>query len=429
VHNAAFLLDGGRVIARRAKHELPRGDPFDPGPAPGPVVFRDIRLGLMIGEDAHFPAVAETLAESGAEILLSIGASPFAPGEPERRIDRAVARVVETGLPLAFLGQVGGQGDLVFDGGGFVLNADRALALRQPQFGEAVTATDWHRTDDGWACAPLPLPRLPPAPEQQWRALMLGLADAVDRNGCPGVVLELSGDAGSALSAACAVDALGAARVRAVALPSPETPAGRLEDAAACAALLGIRLDRLPIAPALAGFQTMLGGVPDPAARDLCGRIRAAVLQAQAHASGEMLLASRDRSDIALGQGGQPGGYSVLKGLWKTTALELARWRDAHRPDGALGPAGPIMPPRLFLPAPGRDGLPPQDILDPILQGLVEEGLDPEMMAARGFDRDTVTQVWRWLDRAGYKRRQEPPAPCPATRPSGGSAATPFPTD
>jgi NAD+ synthase len=404
-HDAAFLLDGGRVVARRAGHEVPAGG-FDPGPAPGPVVFRGCRLGLMIGADGSSSAVAETLAESGAEILLCLDAGAFFPGAPERRIDQAVARVVETGLPLMLLAPVGGQGELVCDGGGFVLNADRSLALRQPSFAEAVTPSDWTLGAEGWFCAPQPLPTPMPAPEQLWRALMLGLADHVGKNGFSGVLLALSGDAGSALTAACAVDALGADRVRAVSLQAGQDSPGGLEDAMACAALLGIRLERLPLAPALAGFETMLGGL---AADHLFIHVGAAALGALADASGELVLDSTDRSDLLAGPPRLQGGFSLLRDVWKTAALELACWRNARRPDGALGPAGPVMPAHLAAGAGAEGGLPAPGILDPLLRGLVEEGLHPDMLVARGFDRDTVGRVWRLLDRAGYKRRQAPP--------------------
>ncbi|MFD1111199.1 nitrilase-related carbon-nitrogen hydrolase [Pseudoroseomonas ludipueritiae] len=396
--DAAFLLDGGRVLARRARHLPPPDGVFDSGPAPGPVVFRDLRLGLMLGGDWRDPAVPETLAESGAEILLAVDADPFTEGEPERRIDLAVARVVETGLPFAFTSQVGGQGERVFDGGGFVLNADRSLALRQPMFAEAITPTDWALGEDGWACAPQPLPPAMPAPEQLWRALVLALADHVRRGGFSGVLLELAGDVDSALLAACAVDALGAARVRGLLLPSPGTGPERLEDAAACATLLGIKVENLPTAPALAGFQAMLG----EAGQVSEGRIRATALLARAEASGALPLAGGNRGSLALGHGeAWDGGYALLRDLWQTEVLGLARWRNAMQP---------VMPARLLeRPSSPPDGLPPWQDLDLILRELTAEAPDAARLLARGFEPATVTQVWRLLDRAGYKRRQAPP--------------------
>jgi NAD+ synthase len=397
LYDAAFLLDGGRILARRARHLPPPDGVFDPGPAPGPVAFRDVRLGLMPGGDWRDPAVPETLTESGAEILLAMDADPFTEGEPERRIDLAVARVVETGLPFAFTSQVGGQGEWVFDGGGFVLNADRSLALRQPIFAEAVTATDWTRGEDGWACAPQPLPPPLPAPEQVWRALVLALADHVRRGGFSGVVLELAGDVDSALLAACAVDALGAARVRAVLLPLPEADPGRLQDAAACATLLGMEAETLPITPALAGFQTLLGR----AGEALHDRIRATALLARAEASGALPLAGGNRSGFTLGLCEAWGGYAPLRDLWQTEVLDLARWRNTGQP---------VLPARLLeRPCPAPPSLPPYRDLDPILQALTVAAPDPAPLLARGFEPAIVTRVWRLLDRAGYKRRQAPP--------------------
>ncbi|HQU03073.1 MAG TPA: nitrilase-related carbon-nitrogen hydrolase, partial [Acetobacteraceae bacterium] len=233
LHNAAFLLDGGQITARRAKHELPNYGVFDekrvfaPGPAPGPVVFRGFRLGLMICEDWWLPAVSETLAESGAEILLSINGSPFEAGKQDVRVALAVARVVETGLPFVFCALTGGQDEIVFDGASFVLNADRALAVQMPSFTTAITLTIWRREGRILVCAPQALPTAAGADEQVYRSMVLGLRDYVNKNRFPGVILGLSGGIDSALSAAVAVDALGAARVRCVMMPSPYTSQDR----------------------------------------------------------------------------------------------------------------------------------------------------------------------------------------------------------
>ena len=241
VYNAAFLMDGGRITARRAKHELPNYGVFDDkrvfdaGPAPGPVVFRGTRIGLMICEDWWFPAVCETLAETGAEMLLSINGSPFEDGKSGKRVQLALMRVVETGLPFVFLGQVCGQDELVFDGASFVLNADRKLAAVLPSFEEALAVTDWWREGDRLVCGQLELPPESDPIEDVYRCLMLGLRDYVNKNGFPGVILGLSGGIDSAISAAIAVDALGADRVRAFMLPSPYTSRDSLEDAAECA--------------------------------------------------------------------------------------------------------------------------------------------------------------------------------------------------
>jgi len=260
VYNAAYLIDGGKILARRAKHELPNYGVFDdkrvfdPGPPSGPAVFRGFRLGLMICEDWWLPTVAETLAETGAEMLLSINGSPFEDGKAGTRLALAVARVVESGLPFVFCAQVCGQDELVFDGASFALNADRSLAVVLPSFEEAVRLTEWRRRDGRLVCTPEPLPPEPEHLESLYRCLILGLGDYVRKNGFPGVILGLSGGIDSALSAAIAADALGPERVRAVMMPSPYTSRASLEDAAACACMLGIRYDNVAITPAMRAF-------------------------------------------------------------------------------------------------------------------------------------------------------------------------------
>jgi NAD+ synthase len=433
LHNAAFLLDGGRIVTARAKHELPNYGVFDdkrhfvPGPAPGPVSFRGVRIGLMVCEDWWFPAVAETLAESGAEMLLSINGSPYEAGKHDVREALAVARVVETGLPFVFLNQVCGQDELVFEGASFVLNANRAPALRMPSFEEAVTITEWRREGGHLVCAPHPLPPAESREENIYRAMMLGLADYVNKNRFPGVVLGLSGGIDSALTAAVAVDALGPARVRAVMLPSPYTSAESLEDAAACARMLGIRYDTVPISGAMEAFHQALAPVfanraPDITEENIQSRSRGLILMAMSNKFGDMLLTTGNKSEMSVGYatlyGDMCGGFSVLKDVYKTTVFALSRWRNDHVPRGGRGPAGMVMPERVITKPPSaelkpnqtdQDTLPPYDVLDAILEGLVEDEAGVDEVVARGHDRATVLRVWRMLDRAEYKRRQAPP--------------------
>ncbi|NKC29558.1 NAD+ synthase [Falsiroseomonas selenitidurans] len=433
LHNALFLLEGGRILARRAKHELPNYGVFDDkrvfiaGPAPGPVSFRGVRLGLMICEDWWFPAVSETLSESGAEILISINGSPFEAAKQDTRVQLAVARVVETGLPFVFLNQVCGQDELVFEGASFVLNADRSLAVQMPMFAEQVAITDWTRGESGWACAPQPIPPAVPRLEQIYRAMMLGLRDYVDKNRFPGVVLGLSGGIDSALSAAVAADALGPDRVRAVMMPSPYTSRESLDDAEGCAQLLGIRYESIAIGPAMEAMQGMLapafGNRPaDTTEENLQSRLRGVTLMALSNKFGDMLLTTGNKSEMSTGYatlyGDMCGGYSVLKDVWKMTVFALSRWRNANLPPDARGPAGPVMPDRVITKPPSaelkpdqtdQDTLPPYEVLDAILEGLVEREMDVDALVAAGHDRATVLRIWRMLDRAEYKRRQAPP--------------------
>lgn len=433
LYNAAFLLEGGRIAAARAKHELPNYGVFDdkrhflPGPAPGPVPFRGFRLGLMICEDWWFPSVSETLAETGAEILLSINGSPYEAGKQHVRESLAVSRVVETGLPFVFLNQVCGQDELVFEGASFILNADRAPALRMPSFTEAVSVTEWARNGSHLVCTPQALPPEETREESIYRAMMLGLADYVNKNRFPGVVLGLSGGIDSALTAAVAVDALGAERVRAVMLPSPYTSQESLDDAAEAARLLGIRYDTVPITGAMEAFHQALAPVfanraPDITEENIQSRSRGLILMAMSNKFGDMLLTTGNKSEMSVGYatlyGDMCGGFSVLKDVYKTTVFDLSRWRNAHRPVDGRGPGGMVMPERIITKPPSaelkpnqtdQDTLPPYDVLDSILEGLVEDEESVEALVARGHDRATVLRVWRMLDRAEYKRRQAPP--------------------
>jgi NAD+ synthase len=433
LYNAAFVLDGGRIVARRAKHELPNYGVFDEkrvfdsGASPGPVAFRGFRLGLMICEDWWFPAVSETLSESGAEMLLSINGSPFEDGKQALRINLAVERVVETGLAYVFCAMMGGQDELVFEGASFVLNPDRSLAVQMPFFEESVTLTEWVREGERLVCKPQALTREPERLEAIYRCMMLGLSDYVRKNGFPGVLLGLSGGIDSAISAAVATDALGPARVRCVMLPSPYTSPHSLEDAAACAGLLGVRCDTVPITPAMTAFDQALaplfeGRAADTTEENIQSRARGLILMAMSNKFGDMLLTTGNKSEMSVGYstlyGDMCGGYSVLKDVYKTTVFALCRWRNTHVPKGALGPHGPVMPERVITKPPSaelkdnqtdQDSLPPYSVLDGILSGLVEGEHSVDDMVAEGYDRATALRVWRMLDRAEYKRRQAPP--------------------
>jgi NAD+ synthase len=438
LHNAALLLAEGRVQTFRAKHDLPNYGVFDEkrvfaaGPVPGPIPLRledgrVLRLGVMICEDMWTPDVAEGLAESGAEILIVINASPFESDKPDQRLQLAVARVTETGLPLVYVNQVGGQDELCFDGASFVLGADRRLRAQAPSFAPHLLLTRWRRDGEIWDCTPAE--RVPPPGrlEAIWRAMALGLADYVDKNRFPGVVLGLSGGIDSALSAVVAVDALGASRVHAVMMPSRFTAAESLEDAAATASRLGIRLDTVPIEPGVAAFDAMLaplfaGRERDVTEENIQSRIRGVLLMALSNKLGHMVLTTGNKSEMSVGYatlyGDMCGGYSVLKDVYKTTVYALASWRNAHHPAGLLGPGGEVVPARVLTRAPtaelredqtDQDSLPPYEVLDAILEGLIEHDLSPRDLVARGHDPAVVRKVSNLLDSAEYKRRQAPP--------------------
>src|SRR6185437_15598628 len=267
LHNAVAFLDAGAVQAVTFKVDLPNYGVFDekrvfrPGPMPGPFNIRGVRIGVPICEDIWGFDATECLSETGAELLLVPNGSPFDALKRDHRLNVTVARVVDTGLPLVYVNQVGGQDELVFDGASFVLNADRRLAVQLPSWQEAVVVTRWRRTTQGWVCDEGTLAETEELNAALYSGMMLGLKDYVNKNRFPGVVLGLSGGIDSALSAAVAVDALGAGRVRCVMMPSRYTSPDSLEDAAQVAKLLGVALDTVPIEPPVSAFGEILSPV------------------------------------------------------------------------------------------------------------------------------------------------------------------------
>ena len=443
VYNAVALVADGRADLR-FKHDLPNYGVFDekrvftPGPLPEPVVFRNVRLGLPICEDVWYPACVSHLANAGAQLLLVPNGSPFEVEKFHQRLDLARHRVSESGLPLAYVNQVGGQDELVFDGGSFVMNADGALAHVLPFWQEALVLTTWECRDGRYRAAGHPAEPASPKPLAKagteeprsasvYSAMVLGLRDYVRKNGFRGVVLGLSGGIDSALTAAVAVDALGASRVRGVRLPSRFTSQASMDDATASACALGMRLETLgiehPVAALEKELEPLFAGRPrDVTEENLQARIRGVLLMALSNKFGELLVTTGNKSEMSVGYatlyGDMCGGYSVLKDVYKTEVYALSRWRNEHVPDGALGPAGRVIPESSLTKAPtaelrpnqtDQDSLPPYEILDAILTGLVEEEQSVDEIAARGFPRDVVARVQRLLYAAEYKRRQAPP--------------------
>lgn len=432
VYNAYALLDGG-TISVRFKVDLPNYGVFDEkrnfeaGPLPGPVNFRGIRLGLPICEDVWTPDVVECLAETGAEILLVPNASPYHRGKTEERFNIAAARVTESGLPLVYLNQVGGQDELVFDGASFALNADCSLACQLPAFEEGVFLTTWVKDDNGWACREAPKATVEEGERADYAACVLGLRDYVEKNRFPGVVLGLSGGIDSALCAAMAVDALGAHRVHCVMLPYRYTSGESLRDAEACAKALGVRYDTLPIAPAVEGFEEVLQPLFEGVKRDITeenlqSRARGTLLMSISNKFGAMVVTTGNKSEMSVGYatiyGDMNGGFNPIKDLYKMEVYRLSALRNGWKPKGALGPGGIVIPENILTKAPSaelrenqkdQDSLPPYDVLDEILRGLVEEELRVSEIVARGHDAETVKKVERLLYIAEYKRRQSAP--------------------
>ena len=433
LYNAYLLLEGGKIAAARYKVDLPNYGVFDekrvfaPGPLPGPVVLKGVRVGIPVCEDIWQADVVECIAETGGEILLVPNGSPYWRDKTATRLNIAVARVVESGLPLVYLNMVGGQDELVFDGASFALNADRSLAFQLPAFRETVVTTHWVRENGTWVCKPAENAMIEEGDEGDYAACVLGLRDYVDKNGFKGVVFGLSGGIDSALCAAIAVDALGADRVRAVMLPYKYTSQDSLEDAAAVATALGIQYDIVPIAGPVEGFEaalkTMFAGTNrDITEENLQSRARGTILMAISNKFGLMVVTTGNKSEMSAGYatlyGDMNGGFNPIKDLYKTQVFRLCHLRNAWKPQGALGPDGPVMPERVITKPPtaelrenqkDQDSLPPYDVLDAVLERLVEGETPIADIVADGFDRDLVLRVDRMLNLAEYKRRQAAP--------------------
>jgi NAD+ synthase len=427
--NAMILADGGKVLGRTYKHELPNYGTFDekriftPGPLPAPFEFKGCKIGVPICEDMWFNPVCANLAEQGAELFIVPHGSPYELDKTLFREHHARARTTGTGLPLILLNRVGGQDELVFDGSSFTMHPDGVLVGQMPDWEEALLVTDWTRESVGWRCSTRCEHELDAFPADVYHAMMIGLRDYVTRNGFPGVILGLSGGIDSALSAAVAVDALGPDKVRCVMLPSKYTSRESLHDAEQCARLLGCRHDVVPIAPGVDAIDGMLPQLVGLAAENVQARLRMVALMALSNAEGQMLLTTGNKSEMSVGYatlyGDMAGGYSVLKDAYKTTVFALSRWRNKHKPESALGPAGPVMPERVITKPPSaelrpdqrdEDSLPPYAALDRILEALVEREMSvKEVVNATGEDVALVADIESKLLKAEYKRRQAPP--------------------
>ncbi|NJC04879.1 NAD+ synthase [Sphingomonas kaistensis] len=434
-YNALILADEGRELFVTLKRELPNYGTFDEkrvfaaGPLPEPFTFKGVSIGFPICEDLWLEDVPRHLAERGAEILLSPNGSPYEIDKDDLRQRLFSGRSRAVGLPLVYLNRVGGQDELAFDGSSMVFNADGERIIQMRDWEEQLLFTQWHKgEDDRWTCATRDLHALSPYPEDVYLAMVVALRDYVTRNGFPGVLLGLSGGIDSALSAAVAVDALGADKVWAVMMPSAFTSQHSLDDAEGCARLLGIRHDVIPIAAAVDALDTMLGSSFEGRPRDLAeeniqARLRMVTLMALSNKFGPMLLTTGNKSEMSVGYatlyGDMAGGYSVLKDAYKTTVFKLSRWRNEGRPEGLLGPAGPVMPERVITKPPSaelrhdqkdEDSLPPYEKLDPILHGLIDRELSVHEVASEtGSEVALVASLETMVLRAEYKRRQAPP--------------------
>jgi NAD+ synthase (glutamine-hydrolysing) len=430
LHNAAALLLGGVVEDRYHKMKLPNYGVFDerrtfvPGDAACTVRAGSFALGISVCEDAWQPGPPfDEYERSHVPVVVNINGSPYHRHKISERLDVCRERALETGAWIVYVNAVGGQDELVFDGGSMVVAPDGRLAHRASMFEEDLLVVDVRDTGQGAPTAVavgLERPPWPEGPEEIYRALVLGLGDYASKNGFREVVLGLSGGVDSALVAALAADALGPQAVRALAMPSPYSSPESLEDASEVARRLGVRIDEIRIDEVFAAYRSVLedalhGRAEGVAEENLQARIRGNLLMAISNTFGSLCLATGNKSEYAVGYatlyGDMAGGFAPIKDVPKTVVYELVRWRNGQ------GEVPPI-PQRVIDKAPSAelrpnqkdtDSLPPYELLDPIIEAYVEEDGAPEDIVAEGADRALVERVIAMIDRAEYKRRQAPP--------------------
>lgn len=438
IYNASVLVSGGRLELLRAKNALPNYGVFDemrvftPGPPAKLVEWRGLKLGVIICEEVWQPGAGVELAKAGAEILLVQNASPYHIGKAGERKKIVDAVVKATGLPLAYLNLVGGQDELVFDGRSYAVSHEGRDVARLPAFREALGITQWEKQSGKWVCVAGPSEETRSNEETIYHALVLGLRDYVRKNGFPGVVLGLSGGIDSALSAAIAVDALGPDKVLGLLLPSPHSSQHSIDDAHALAKNLGVQTHTVPIESGMHAADVALaplfaGRAPDTTEENIQARLRGLILMATSNKFGHMLLTTGNKSEMSVGYatlyGDMAGGFSVLKDVYKTTVTKLSVWRNGCEPSdvmnlGFAGPAGAVIPSNSITKPPSaelrpdqkdEDSLPPYEMLDTVLRGLIERQLSVKELIAEGLDAATVERVAKLLWAAEYKRRQSAP--------------------
>lgn len=421
LYNAAYLIDGGKIISVTHKVELPNYGVFDEkryftsGTRPEPVDFRDHKLGIMICEDMWFPNVADYLSAKSADVFIVMNGSPYEPHKQSIRIQHARHRVEQAGIPLLYVNQVGGQDDLVYDGASFALNSSGDLFLQCEEFIEEFQTFSFVTQN-------AVIHPQHPETESLYQAAMLGLRDYMRKTKQTKILIGMSGGIDSALSATIAVDAIGSENVRCVMMPSAFTSPESISDAADCANKLGVKCDMVPVTSMVDTFMTVLPDTSGLAHENLQARLRGLILMTLSNQTGAMVLTTGNKSEMACGYatlyGDMCGGYNVLKDIYKTQVYNLAHWRNEAKPVNALGPVGLVMNDSILTKAPtaelrpdqkDQDSLPPYDELDAILMGLIEEDLSPDQMTARGHNPETVIKVSRLLKLSEYKRRQSAP--------------------
>ncbi len=424
LRNAAVALADGQLRATYYKQLLPNYSVFDEKryfvPGADPTVFEvaGVRVGMTVCEDVWLPGPVAQAAAAGAQLLVNLNASPYHAGKGDQRVAVLRQRVQEGGIPIVYVNLLGGQDELVFDGGSLVVSADGVLTHQAPLFEAGLYPVDFQASARAVTPMPGEVVAEPILEEGIYRALVLGVRDYVEKNGFPGVVLGLSGGIDSALTLAIAVDALGPERVEAVLLPSRYTADMSNTDAEAEAQALGVRYHVLPIEPAFLAFlqilEPLIAGLPsDTTEENLQARCRGVLLMAISNKTGKLVLTTGNKSETAVGYstlyGDMAGGFAPIKDVLKTMVYRLAAWRNRQ---------SPVIPQRVFDRPPSaelrpdqtdQDSLPPYEVLDAILHGYVEEDHSVEELIAAGFDQATVERVARLVILNEYKRRQAAP--------------------
>ncbi|QDF96571.1 NAD+ synthase [Azoarcus sp. DD4] len=418
-YNTASVIRNGEIIATYHKHLLPNYEVFDEeryfeaGSAPCVFDFKGLRIGVNICADVWEPGPAEVARAAGAEVLLSLNASPFHINKQQLRYTVLRERVTETRLPILYCNMVGGQDELVFDGASFALDRDGSVAYQAPAFEEGV---DLIRLEHGSWVSDRRV-ALKSAEADVYAALTTGVRDYLAKNRFPGAIIGLSGGIDSALTLAVAVDALGADRVRAVMMPSPYTAQMSLDDSREMVKRLGVRYDEIAIEPAMKVFAELLepqfAGLPaDTTEENLQSRIRGMILMALSNKTGAIVLTTGNKSEMATGYatlyGDMAGGFAVLKDLYKTFVYKLSNWRNS---------VSPVIPQNIIDRPPSaelkpdqkdQDSLPPYEVLDAIIEAYMERDESPREIIARGLPEADVRRTVAMLKRNEYKRRQSP---------------------
>ncbi len=419
LYNAASVIENGKILATYHKQCLPNHSVFDEeryfaaGDQPLVFIHNGCKFGVLICADGWETTPAMRAKQAGAEFLLSLNASPYHMDKLETRYEVIAVRATETGLPIIYANLVGGQDELVFDGASFVLDRTGKLTQQLPSFAESLSYVEVVNHQPVMA-------KISPKPSLEasvYHALKLGLADYVNKNGFPSVVLGLSGGIDSALTLAIAVDALGAERVKVVMMSSEFTASISVDDAIEMANLVGVKYSQLPIKDLFDLFRETLapefGDLPfDTAEENLQARIRGMLLMALSNKFGSIVLTTGNKSEMAVGYstlyGDMAGGFSLLKDVPKTLVYKLAEYRNS---------LSKVIPERIIKRAPSaelranqtdQDSLPPYEILDAIMQAYVEEDLSRTAIMQLGFSEKDVSRVTNLIDRNEYKRRQAP---------------------